>query len=716
SPLGDVVNMNIEPVDTLTEQSISGNSSRIYRYDNGISRIVLLVTAHTNLTILNIYQKSANGGVESIPILNVKESYYVEFFMEESRTYYIEIYNTTKSALSTRVRVGAVSREVNATTAKGTSLDLAANDNYRYYRFTPKNDGDYQFNFENDLDEDFDMLFCCFDKDKNTIPYSQYTDGYLIMQNLKANNTYYIGVISNKAMTVIPKFTKTTPTFQWKYNDGTTWKNVVNQEFNLPRGKTYEFGLWINGVMAKNYDVRFDSELNRYFKRNSNYKCGIDISYDVPDSLSFEIYAKPIEHTGTSYDNYIRVRARFDASEMTFQTFNYTNTAEVIVNMPVSVSGWYASITGKNRDNQTVTIAPDAPFDGTTWDVYTYLKNNNAIGQWTVKIKSVIISQATGGTRSVPINKTTELGATYSYKASSNGKTVYHIGNALQFYNIRYDMSCGRILDNNISLAEYPNWEPITTLTCDINGNGNTISNLKIDIKSYNNVDFYGLVGANNATISNLTLKDFKVYLGYEENPTVSKFAGVFAGQNNGIIQHCYAVGSIYGWRDLTNIGGFAGRNYGQILNCEYGKLGSSRSYVYSWADAGGICGHNCGTIMDCRTLNTTLQQRLYGTNASIGGIAAYSTAGSFITRCAVEVCSIENVNDAKVKSLKPKMGVIVGHMVEGTITSVGQNNVTCSTGNVDSKSTTYCFNGSWPFYGKLENCTVDGNGGQWGP
>ncbi|MDE6060797.1 MAG: hypothetical protein K2G31_04945 [Clostridia bacterium] len=727
SPLGDVVNMNIEPVYISTEQSIPMYFTCIYSYKATSTGLVTFASSQTNAKISNIYQKGANGGTENVPQLGiVKESRFIEAYVKAGQTYYVILHNTTSSSLSSKVTVTPLNRTVNATTATGNSVNLDANDNYKYYSFTPTASGDYHFTFENSMTTKYSMSFYCFNKEGDVIPMSAYIEGYLLLNGLQKGTTYYIGVSSTQNMYVTPKFTKSEVKYQWKYRTQNKWIEIASDttSIKLTRGQTYEFGFFVNGLMAQNYSTNIAD--TKKFIVDTNKPNRIKIDSTTLHLSNCVINAKFEGAEGLNYAYNLTVFALFDSYNLKISDdVNYDNATILSINLPTGVVNWTATLKGK--DNKGASFTCNYKNKNTAWyNVFDDLKIKNALGDATFTIISATVRSALdSGEETIPINATKTISATHSGLSTVNGKTIYHIGNALQFYNIRFDQSCGRILDNDITLdvsritdiiEAKVSWIPIPTLECDINGNSKTITNFNMALDSYDYGDFYGLVGVNNATIIYLTLKNFSLSFGYEATPSTWKFAGAFAGQNNGTIQQCKAFGSIHGYRDLMAVGGFAGRNNGYIFHCDYGGLNESASVVYGWSDVGGICGHSGGTVTNCRTLNTNLQQRLYGTSASIGGIVAYGTARSIITNCTVEVCTIANVNDVKIKSLKPKMGVIVGHMVEGHIRSVGQRDVTCSTGTVDSKSTTYCFNGSWPFYGKLENCNVDGNAGQWGP
>ena len=112
-------------------------------------------------------------------------------------------------------------------------------------------------------------------------------------------------------------------------------------------------------------------------------------------------------------------------------------------------------------------------------------------------------------------------------------------------------------------------------------GNDKTISNLKINMTSKNNLGLFGVIGRN-GSVTNLTLSRASV-------------TGTF-----------------------SSVGGFAGSNYGTISNCTI-----KNSTITGSSEVGGIAGGNYGTISnntaDNNTVESTGAANLHG---GVGGIA----------------------------------------------------------------------------------------------
>lgn len=719
SYLGDVVHLNIVPNDSSISAKILKDSRYIFKYESTDEGMMTVRSTNWDAPIYDVYTKrTGKGGLAPIAgFSNLKQSASLEMYMQANQTYYIVLRNKTTSTASAYVRVSNLNR--NLVEGDNNSLQLQANGNYIYYKFLPTTTGDYHITFDNNVSEDYLISFNCFDKDLNKLTTSEYNDGYLILRNLQANTEYYIGIASTLAMIVTPKVARTEPIFEWRYLVNNAWKTITNEELFLTRGREYEFGLWINGIQAQNYDILIGSVDDSSFIKCTDSRCRIQIAENALDYSHIEIQAKFEGKNGLNYDNGIRIYAVFDNAQVYVSSVDYNNDTIINLNSITDIIKWNATLSGKNNAGKSFTYSYSNLTD-LTHSVYNALFSNQALGQVVFKITDVLIKSANnGGERLISLNYQTNIGATYSTSEIVNGKTAYHIGNALQFNNIRYSQTNSRIFDNDISLSRYPLWNPITTLNCNINGNGHKLTDLKVQVEGNAYAyDRYGLIGTNNAEISNLTLANYTMSFGYEEKPNWT-YVGPFAGVNNGTIKFCYAYGSIKGYRDFQSVGGIVGLNSGNILNSECGKavgMGIATSIVYSWGDVGGICGQNYGTIMDSRTLNTKVQQRLYGSSRNAGGIVGYGDVNNSIIRCSVEDSAVENVNDVTIKSLYPKMGVIVGHMIQGTITSVGARNVSTSTGTLYKNNVAHCFNGPWPFYGLMENCTVDGHTGQYGP
>ena len=138
---------------------------------------------------------------------------------------------------------------------------------------------------------------------------------------------------------------------------------------------------------------------------------------------------------------------------------------------------------------------------------------------------------------------------------------------------------------NKIMWTMEEGWQPIgdssNPFIGKFEGNGFTISNLKIDRSGTNNVGLFGFVGQE-AEITNVGLLDVNI--------TGRIDVGGLVGINRGTITNSYATGSVSG---AGSIGGLVGFNNGGTITNSYATgtvLGSLKS-------VGGLVGLNSGTI-----------------------------------------------------------------------------------------------------------------------
>lgn len=708
SPYGDVINTTFEPVDNTVSQAFDEKGKNVFKYVSTENQIVTLSSSSSDVLIEGIYQKDESGELIQMPNTGYFNACVeVEAYMQEGQTYYIVLKNNVPTTAYASVAIAKTDKVLNTA-----SINLEGGANFKYYRFTPSENGDYIVLFENNLEnfgENDAIEYRCFDQSNGDIVYTHYRSGYVILSNLIANADYYVGIRSTRAMTVTPTINRSTDAFVWKMKVNGEYEPVENI-LHLKRGQTYEFALWINGVKARDYDV--DNLYGDYYVEDTTgLYCKVQIKNNAIDNTGINIYALCEEGSRQRWDYNLTVYAEYDVSKVDFD-INYNNTTAIAIkdqHGAKHINGFEISLY-INGNVETKTV------NATSINIYSELVAKKAYLNTYFVLKSITIESASGdGHRQITdLNRKFDIGTVYSTTSVENGKTVYHIANGLQFYNIRHNQNNKRVLDNDISLAEFKDkWTPIPSLRCDIDGNHHSITNLKLILDAPYSINQYGLVAVNNATISNLTLADFNMSYGWEEKPNWM-YVGAFAGVNNGTINNCIAYGSIYGYREYMSVGGITGQNNGNIIGTTYGRpVGNLASVVYSWGELGGIAGQNYGLIQHTRVLNTKMQHRVYGSSRSIGGIAGYAS-NCEIANCAVEDSIIENINDQVIKSFTPKMGIIFGHMVNGTITSVGARNVQTSTGKLDN--TMYCFKGGWGFLGLMENCIVDGNVGQYAP
>lgn len=708
SPYGDIIDMSIEPVDNTVSQSFDAKGQNVFKYENSKDQVVVLNSSNSNVKLIGVYQQNENGSLTSVPeIAGLKDCTKADMYMQAGKTYYVALENTLAEKTTASVQIEA---KADAEFVNNMAIHFDNSANYKYYSFTPSQNGDYYITFENSetsQDTDYTLNYYCFDQNRREIGFTGLDIGYLILNALESGNTYYIAISSTKETTVISNIKREEAKFAWKMKVNGVFEEIESTVY-LKRGNTYEFGLWVDGVKARNYKCYIREQIKDYIKSDSTKPSLITILNNATDMMDITITAVIDEPEIGLYPNRLLIYAVYDESKVNVD-INYVNTTEVVINDQngaKEIKAWTGTI---YLDTETIQVTNET-------NIYKEILIERKAWHWfRFSLNSITISSLYNDKTIDGLSISRTVYTMYSKTSVENGKTVYHIANGLQFYNIRQDLRYKRVLDNDISLKDFPTWKAISSLTCDIDGKGHSITDLKMILSAPYIYSRYGLVEANRATISNLTLADFNMSYGWEEKDSWM-YVGAFAGINYGTIQNCQAYGSIYGYREYMSVGGITGQNNGNIIGTTYGRpVGNLASVVYSWGELGGIAGQNYGKIQHTRVQNTKIQHRVYGSSRSIGGIAGYAE-NCEISNCAVEDSTIENINDQEIKSFNPKMGIIVGHMTNGKITSVGARNVYTSTGKLGKDNKRFCFNGGWGFIGLMENCVVDGNPGQYTP
>lgn len=197
-------------------------------------------------------------------------------------------------------------------------------------------------------------------------------------------------------------------------------------------------------------------------------------------------------------------------------------------------------------------------------------------------------------------------------------------------------------LVNDIDL-EGTVWNPIKNFYGKIEGNNYRIFNFSIttmpktDYQSSGHTYIYesGLFCSmgSNSIIQNLDIDEFSISvtlrLEYYAGYSVDLYVGGLAGRNSGMIENCYATGSVNicpsNYNDAQpNIyaGGLVGENSGEINHSHYslGTVYGKGHSVYT----GGIAGNNSGTVKFCWTSGTIYAFGTY--NSYSGGLVAKSS------------------------------------------------------------------------------------------
>ncbi len=351
----------------------------------------------------------------------------------------------------------------------------------------------------------------------------------------------------------------------------------------------------------------------------------------------------------------------------------------------------------------------------------------------------------------------------------------YIIATAADLYEFAIKVNEGdntacAVLTADITLLD-TNWTPIGDYdayqyTGTFDGDGHTITGLKVDIQSDNTIyaGLFGYIGEG-GTIKNVSLTDSKItcsgnrvsvggVCGFNDGTIencyntgdvsgtgTSSYGDVYAGGvcglNTGTIQNCYNTGEVNGASTSTfnpvNAGGVCGRNYyGTIENCyNTGDVSVTATGSDGWAYAGGVCGCNDGTIENCYNTGDVSSTSSYG-YVYAGGVCGWNYYGT-IENCyntgdvsgtstdgsgyAGGVCglndygTIENCyNTGEVSGTGTSSE---GHVYVGGVCGVNDGTIkNCyNTGKVSGTATDYFGDVNaggvcgWNYYGTIENC-----------
>ena len=243
----------------------------------------------------------------------------------------------------------------------------------------------------------------------------------------------------------------------------------------------------------------------------------------------------------------------------------------------------------------------------------------------------------------------------------------------------------------DIDLAEIDDWTPIGNNASPsynkfqgvYNGNGYTISNLKIRSGERNKGLFGYVTGKDSSTPAVLTgihLRNVDIDVSHNSNIYCGAIAG--AASSSTVITFCSARGEIK--TDVTSTagdnnhsGGIIGDNSGTISYCRADvKVIASfnSSDVSTECTAGGIVGHNYGTILACEASGSEVSAQSNAAEAQAGGIAGCTNG--YITSCTSGVGKIiANGNGQEVDAggvAGTQYGAVYSSYARGDATAAG--------------------------------------------
>lgn len=247
----------------------------------------------------------------------------------------------------------------------------------------------------------------------------------------------------------------------------------------------------------------------------------------------------------------------------------------------------------------------------------------------------------------------------------------------------------------DIDLAEIDDWTPIGNDVSPsynkfqgiYNGNGYTISNLKIRSGETDKGLFGHVTGKDSSTPAVLTgihLRNVDIDVSHNSNIYCGAIAG--SASTSTVITFCSARGEIK--TDVTSAkddnfsGGIIGDNNGTISYCrtDVKVIASSNSInSVSQCAAGGIVGYNYGTILACEASGSEVSAQSDVAKAQAGGIAGFTN--DYITSCTSGVGKIiANGNGQEVNA-----GGVAGNQSGAVYSSYARGDATASGGGDDA-------------------------------
>jgi len=247
------------------------------------------------------------------------------------------------------------------------------------------------------------------------------------------------------------------------------------------------------------------------------------------------------------------------------------------------------------------------------------------------------------------------------------------ISNAQQLSAIRYLPHDSFRLVNSINLGGIQ-WQPIRQFFGRLDGHHFSIYNLTIThrlVTPYNRE--FGLFARNNGHISNLHMRGVNIFLGSDHSGTWS-YAGAISAINYGVITGVSVRGRLEMHRINSALGGITGINIGVIDNSV-----TENTTLVGNGDTGGISGANLngGIIRYSHVVRLHIIQYVVNLNQDVpahrrtGGIVGASYH-STLRHVNVFNTFFEMRSGGFTPSIRPRVGIIVGEVVGGTVYRVG--------------------------------------------
>lgn len=352
---------------------------------------------------------------------------------------------------------------------------------------------------------------------------------------------------------------------------------------------------------------------------------------------------------------------------VTNKGFVYSTDSDPVVNDGI----WHSIET----DETTFTLDVKDLRSSTTYYICAYAENE--IGVSYGEVKSFTTTERVPG-----IYNADELVAFRD--AKNNGGDISAFINSEKIINLHSDIDMSSVAD----------WHGFSVNSSEVfEGNGHTISNVRIYISAANNVTFFN---ANEGIIRNLTVSG-TISMSTEE---IYVNFGALLNQNSegATVENCHSYLNV---QTNYNMSGLVGHNAGTIRDCtNHGNIQSTTGAIVS-----GICDYNEGEIINCRNYGR-LEASAEGDNYNGGaaGIVNYHYRGT------VDGC----INEGEIVA----DGSSAGIAFNASHTLINCENRASITGDLVSGGICSSLGGdsqSYEYRDNLNNGTVNGEpGNEW--
>lgn len=593
-------------------------------------------------------------------------------YCKEGESYYVVVYNGSNSTAT-----GVVSAtELSETWGTGTNQAIQVDKNIVYNKFVvPSSTNtleDYVITFANAGS----LQFVVRDENGNTCNIIGNSNGYLDIKEMIPGRTYYIGVWSEQNQTLVPQVSKFAgDLYRWKIydSDGVEYTAGAGGVFALPRGKVYDIQLFVNGSV-RYYNIRKTTDtLAGYTESSAVYDtttAKLTLSDDRDMFTTIALTAQNVNGI------VLNINTVFNPSEIIISKVDLENKISVEIAKSSLVKTVNYKVNGKNS------IGNNFSYTGTfSGNAYTNglkdLYNRKAVGNVNFSITTVVFTQKYSK-------------QTYTISPADRTATINcsdtDIYNALQLYNIRYHSNDACRVEADIDVSTLgENWTPIPELNASLTGGLHKISGVNIYIpENITGSRCFGLIG--------VIKQDVSVgFLGVDVNITCASkhyedyvYVGALAGQNYGGIITAACTGYLECHRNRSNLGGIVGANFGDI------HISGFNGTLFGNGEMGGIAGYNSGLINGGTVNNSTIRHSVAEEAHSIGGIVGHCNGGE-VKASKISNSNITIWNTAIIRKIQTRMGTIIGHLQNGTMSSdCTVENCTWDSGKI--KDNRYCY------------------------